>query len=164
MDSNLIGAINDLAAEKAKFKDKEKDLANKVLKALKNMMGNNPDVVAIRWNQYTPHFNDGDACMFGVNDLDLKFREGLLKVEQDGNGDDDDFIYGWDIDDDWFEEKSDIMNHKDIRALKKTVTNLNDAFNVLKDSMEDSMLNLFGDGVQVTVTATGVDVEEYAHD
>lgn len=27
-------------------------------------------LVSISWDQYTPHWNDGDVCEFGVNDID----------------------------------------------------------------------------------------------
>lgn len=29
----------------------------------------NPDVNVITWTQYAPYFNDGDPCVFSVNDL-----------------------------------------------------------------------------------------------
>lgn len=28
-----------------------------------------PDLEAFHWTQYTPYFNDGDACTFSVNDI-----------------------------------------------------------------------------------------------
>ena len=29
----------------------------------------NPDIVAIRWQQYTPYFNDGEDCVFRIYDF-----------------------------------------------------------------------------------------------
>lgn len=34
---------------------------------LKEYFDNHPDVYGIKWTQYTPHFNDGDACVFGLH-------------------------------------------------------------------------------------------------
>lgn len=31
-----------------------------------------PAVEAIRWNQYTPYFNDGDVCEFGANGVEFR--------------------------------------------------------------------------------------------
>ena len=31
-------------------------------------------VHSVRWSQYTPYFNDGDACVFGVNDFEYMDR------------------------------------------------------------------------------------------
>lgn len=31
-----------------------------------------PEVVAVRWEQYTPYFNDGDACEFTAHDARVK--------------------------------------------------------------------------------------------
>jgi hypothetical protein len=28
-----------------------------------------PDVFAVRWTQYTPHFNDGEPCVFGLHGI-----------------------------------------------------------------------------------------------
>lgn len=36
------------------------------------------------WNQYTPYFNDGDACEFSVNREEL-YELNLLVVDADGN-------------------------------------------------------------------------------
>lgn len=43
-----------------------------------------PEVEAVRWEQYTPYFNDGDVCEFGVREPRIKF------VGEDAGGDYDD--------------------------------------------------------------------------
>ena len=37
-----------------------------------------PDVKALRWTQYTPQFNDGEPCVFNVNDIEVQLNEGVL--------------------------------------------------------------------------------------
>jgi hypothetical protein len=36
----------------------------------------NPAIKAVTWNQYAPYFNDGDACVFSVNDPYFTNAEG----------------------------------------------------------------------------------------
>jgi len=36
--------------------------------------GNSPPY-CVSWTQYTPYFNDGDECTFGVNDFDVYLTE-----------------------------------------------------------------------------------------
>lgn len=38
-----------------------------------------PALENISWNQYTPYFNDGDTCEFGVNEIDVN-------TDEDGEG------------------------------------------------------------------------------
>ena len=57
----------------------------------------------IYWTQYTPHFNDGEACEFGVNDVYI-----LLKNDEDAC----DY------------EGSTISDKEDIRDLKKTIAEI----------------------------------------
>lgn len=35
---------------------------------VKEFFAANPNVIGISWRQYTPYFNDGDECVFSVND------------------------------------------------------------------------------------------------
>lgn len=39
--------------------------------AFKDFFATNPEVSAIYWQQYTPYFNDGDICEFGVYEFDI---------------------------------------------------------------------------------------------
>jgi len=32
------------------------------------LFADNPDIKEVKWEQYTPYFNDGDACIFQVHD------------------------------------------------------------------------------------------------
>lgn len=37
--------------------------------AFKELLAKRDDVQEVSWTQYTPYFNDGDECVFGVNEL-----------------------------------------------------------------------------------------------
>ena len=67
----------------------------------KSFFEENPEINSVQWTQYTPYFNDGEECVFGVNDItynrshykessgwepeddedDIDFYEGLPFVE-----------------------------------------------------------------------------------
>jgi hypothetical protein len=38
-----------------------------------------PGVEAIRWTQFTPYFNDGDECSFGVHEIRIKIEGAELE-------------------------------------------------------------------------------------
>jgi hypothetical protein len=114
------------------------------------------DIEAVRWTQYTPYFNDGDACTFGVHEpyikfktLDLANKYSAYGVEdedpdEDGNG----YCYmGWSS---WGEE-----------------TSLHDDFEEFSDFVqanENLMKQLFGDHAIIKITREGINAEEYDHD
>lgn len=156
------------------LKKAEKSAAKDIMSLLKVLMSENPLLVGMRWNQYTPSFNDGDACEFGVHGPEFKFAESVNPQESNDVDDEDEEEtesdalwvdggeYG-DIDDEWFDKKSDILNHREIAALKKTVKEASRVFDQLA-AMEDELQRTFGDGQQITVTAEGVEVDDYYHD
>ena len=45
-----------------------------------------PEVDKIQWTQYTPYFNDGDACTFGVNKPDFILDDGNVVSSWYGDG------------------------------------------------------------------------------
>lgn len=158
--------IDDLRSQ---LKKAEKSAAKDIMNLLKVLMAENPLLVGMRWNQYTPGFNDGDACEFGVNGPEFQFAQNVNPVEADEDGERDEYElwvdggkYG-DLDDKWFDDKSDILNHREIGALKKAVKEAVHVFDQLS-SMENELKAAFGDGMQITVTAEGVEVEDYDHD
>ena len=62
----------------------EVELAEDVKKELQNLIKS--PVVSIKWDQYTPYFNDGDSCEFTV------FEEGAMIQFEDSE----EFIESWD--------------------------------------------------------------------
>lgn len=147
----------------SKLASVKKSVSKEIMGDLKQIMIDNPLLEGIRWTQYTPHFNDGEPCVFEVNDLSVRFDESVQPRIEDHY--DDNFIitgpYG-EIDDEFFKEKSDIFNFKEIKTLQKATKEVELLFEKLRDST--NMAEQFGDGVQVTVTKSGVEVEDYDHD
>lgn len=102
-----------------------------------------PTVEAFRWQQYTPYFNDGEACEFGVHGIEIQLKGHTTS--------------GYD-DEDGFDE---ISTYDDI-AMNAAIA---EWFETLHgDGMKTVFEQVFGDHVRVTVTPDNIEIEEYEHD
>lgn len=151
-----------------------------------------PEVVAVRWTQYTPYFNDGEACTFDVNDARTKLID---TDEEDGEYEDGFIDSSGDWPDDYFETHSHgrwvrgadgrssltypegklpvdydarelLVNgvvRKDIQTAMQAVEEA-----VAGGHHETILYRKFGDPAEVTVVREGdsykFDVEHYDHD
>jgi len=119
----------------------------------------NPKVSAFYWTQYTPHFNDGDPCIFSayVYDEDcfsLKIGKRWLDTYE-LNG--------------YVDEKAEEMSNdeyvfltpEECDSIEKGIQQISiDLSEISSDTFRDA----FGDGVKVIVTPNQIDVEYYSHD
>jgi len=68
-------------------------------KTTKNFFDSVPEIKAFYWSQYTPYFNDGDECVFSVNDVYFTNTTDTdnIEWEEEYNGEEENvFIYsGW---------------------------------------------------------------------
>jgi len=112
-----------------------------VSEELAGLFAAHPELKAIRWKQYTPYFNDGDECVFGLREVYYRV-EGTPKDA--GDYEDGYLSPSWD-------------------AKKRTPleTAVHD-FEIGRD--RDIYRVCFDDHVEVTATRDGVTVEEYEHD
>ena len=89
----------------------------------------------LKWTQYTPHFNDGDACVFGLHGVYLfKSKEDFDNAE--------DSLYDCEGAEECYGQEPE--------------TSLSEVEELLQAS--------FGDHAQVSVTREKIDIEEYEHD
>ncbi len=117
--------------------------------AIKEVFEAHPEIEAFRWSQYTPYFNDGDTCEFGVNtDVDLLpvNKAPLPHVEKDK--------YRYRQEDEWYCGSNGMPYEYEAAS--------NDFSAVLR--IEELMLALFGDHGQITCYRDRIEVEEYQHD
>jgi hypothetical protein len=128
--------------------------------AVDEFLAAHPEVEAVRWTQYTPYFDDGDPCVFSVNDPEVRLAGGTEATPDDEDDEDDEEIgqwrSAWDLGYD-SETKS-----KDFTAvLCADLKSLSGLF----AEIEDVLLEIFDDHVRVTIGRDGEpDVEEYGHD
>ena len=111
--------------------------------AAQELFAAHANVASIRWEQYTPHFNDGDACVFSVHDPSVSFNDGTVGE------------YG---SEDYYDEWSIRKAHPTVaEAMNKFQSSINDWSEYLQAAL--------GDHAQVEITRDlAVTVEEYYHD
>ena len=64
-----MSKLNDIIEKYSEAKNAFQTEAPGLLKEeFKEFFKKVPEVKVIKWAQYTPYFNDGDACIFGVNE------------------------------------------------------------------------------------------------
>lgn len=125
-----------------------------------------PEAKAIVWAQYTPYFNDGDSCVFGVNDLCLKLTKQAYRdlkcqdyeeMDEDSEDEDEvDFDDYYECDSYSFPREGSVPRADEIGAL------FTEFVNGVSDN--DLFLAVFGDHVQVKATRSGFETEECDHD
>lgn len=135
------------------------------------------------WTQYTPYFNDGDPCEFGVGEPwfrtvdDVKGKTADSDEDDEDDGEDNDSFtlgytrhptlgkqdYEWDNPRDWENRRKVYGPYEGShRATFMACSELSDAIN--SGAFEDVLLEAFGDHARVKVRASGITVDTYEHD
>lgn len=70
-----------------------------------------PEVVAIRWTQYTPEWQDGENCYFGVNEINLQIVKDSSPASDEEDEDEDD--YDDEEDGDYFDGQQHLLRSRD---------------------------------------------------
>jgi len=97
-----------------------------------------PFVVAVKWKQFTPYFNDGDVCRFSVREMFFKLQD----TAEDAGDYEDGFDYSY--------------------GLKGEQKQAADAFEDVIGVDEETMEMVFGEHSEVTVDKDGITVEDYS--
>jgi len=128
---------------------------NQLAMVFSSFFAENPTVEAIRWEQYAPHFNDGDACEFSAHEPSYKF------VGKDDIGyNEDGWVDGWSL-------QSDADYAIRQRAEDGIPESIRPSCALLFEGLqaaEQAMKVVFGDDSQVTATREGFEIEEFDHD
>lgn len=146
----LLEKIN---AQLEELKEKRKALVSELQKDFPSLivplLAESKRIESIGWRQYTPYFNDGDECVFGVNNDYLEVNG----VDEDNA----DFLNEKIWKDGKYENNPDIDQHE-VAIFEKIQS-------VLKSVPDDFYKDLFGDHVRVTIHKDGrIETEEYEHD
>lgn len=137
---------NDLVTEIEAAQEEVKRRGKKAVGALfKAFFAANPKVTAVGWTQYTPHFNDGEACVFGLH--------GFYGTTKDG------------VD---FKDVSSLYDGEDTTGFMDTYSlkgSAKAAVEAIERSADKSIFETaFGDHAMVIATPKGFHVSEYSHD
>lgn len=123
-------------------------------------------IKALRFTAYTPYFNDGDPCEFGVGEIYVKLSKRFGDVESgeyygEGRyvGSYDLYTYGDSTTNRYSDSnKTFALNGHSTREIYDAISDLD--LNPFTDVIQAN----FGDHVQVTATTEGFSVEFYEHD
>ncbi len=182
----LASRIKKARRDQEKMKEKAIKQGEKLFKdAVKALFKEFPNLEGFSWNEYTPHWNDGDACVFSANFESLAINgeddpEGIWELESLNNllsnkdsekvrieKELEKFKSEGKKDDDW-----DVRNLRDQLksieerdpgevaqkyVMKKTIVGL------LEDIDSEVYEQMFGEGT-VIVQKDGITVEDYEHD
>lgn len=109
-----------------------------------------PTLKYITWNQYSPYFNDGDECVFSVNEVyAMSFIPEETSWEYEPETEDDFVVYS-------YSKEQGKLTNEEFTAIKALISFIG----VNEDLMED----LFGNHTTVMVTAEGIETEDCNHD
>jgi hypothetical protein len=118
----------------------EADGQRALVAGFKSIFEAHPELVSFSWTQYTPYFNDGDACYFSVHEPDqFKFKNA------DGEEEDYEFY------------------DRDNPERRKVAEEIRKKFRTV-EQLGDHMKLICGDHAVVTLYADKIEVEEYEHD
>jgi hypothetical protein len=145
--------IEIVKAAVAEYNTKLEELKASVSKALEPALKDliKGDIIGVRWTQYTPYFNDGDPCEFWVNEVYCK----TSKNDEDDGDYEDGFISSYSVK---------YIEGLEVSEQEKLAKQINEAGELISSIPESVLQNTFGDGYQITVTADGIDVDDYDHD
>jgi hypothetical protein len=184
--TELAGRIRKAKRDQEKMREKAIKQGEKLFKdTVKALFKEFPNLESFSWNEYTPHWNDGDACVFSANFESLAINgeedpEGVWELQSLNNllsnkdserarieKELEDFKSKNKGDDDWEVrnlrdqlksiEERDPVEVLEKYTMKKTVVEL------LEDIDSEVYEQMFGEGT-VIVRRDGISVEDYEHD
>lgn len=139
---------------------------------LLRQLADDPNVVEYGWRQYTPYFNDGDVCEFGVHELwvrttlddedkdtyelEVSSWHPTLGTERYIQGDVIPSKYGY-----GHSYGPGRWEHKE-NPFPET-TKLAERVAEVIGGAEVTLLEWFGDHAEITITKDGIQVDEYDH-
>lgn len=144
-------AIDALQAEINEFREEFKKKGQKLLnKTFKDVFNRVPNLMAVKWTQYTPYFNDGEECTFRIGDVYFKLEDS----KEDSGDYEDGFESTWSLD----RRTENKVKKEDIEAMSELEELIG------AEAMEDVLRALFDDHVEVTYTDGEFTADEYDHE
>lgn len=145
MAKKQVAAMDEYQELLKKVEDARNEVAERAKGAVASLFRmffmKHPEVKAIGWTQYTPYFNDGEACVFGVHSFYLTLKSADFE----------------NVSDFWSDAYEFTDSPKD-KALKAALDNLTRLVN------EDIFEAAFGDNAMVIATPKGFHISHYQHE
>jgi hypothetical protein len=142
---------------KSKKEEMKKELLETFNEAIKEAFEEFSELEAIKWKQYTPSWNDGEACEFSVDETKIKF------IDDDEAGDNEDgFIAQYDLYEYSNQLRKNFPKEDSVSILKISIIKEIDI--LLNFISEDDKKDLFGNDVEITITRQGTKIEDYECD
>lgn len=126
------------------------------------------EIVSFGWTQYTPYFNDGDRCVFGLGEP--WFRTTADDPRDEDSDEDDEDVLMLSMHPTLAPERYDRVSRQVVRVERDAETIERYArCQALGDALEtgefdDVLLDAFGDHAHVRISRSGIVVDEYRHD
>lgn len=138
MNTKLTELLNEYYGAKAVLEER---CATLFKEAIQDIFAKYPAIETIAWFQYTPYFNDGDACEFGVDTE--PYINGLNSYGEAHWSDD--------RDDDDTANPIPTEVYGEVSALLGSIP-------------EEIMKDIFGDHAKITIDREKITVDEFEHD
>jgi len=127
--------------------------------AFKEFWEKHPNIKAVVWCQYTPYFNDGDPCVFGVHDMWPLTENGEKYWKEEGGSAyaGEDFTpLGW--------KGKELQEAYVGEITLEEAQSARKALETIQKLPSEVFELIFGDHVMITATHKGFEVEEHEHD
>jgi hypothetical protein len=161
-----------LLLEQKKLREQFQETGQKLLKeTFAGFFELNPGINAICWTQYTPYFNDGDECVFRVNEPSFTNATGedledIFVPGGEYNGENESI---WIVDNvertleggQWYDEDKEkilsgpTVDPESCELISEMIT---------AEEFEDIIKLMFGNHVEIIATRDGFDVSDYDHE
>jgi hypothetical protein len=139
----LQTVVNEIEESKAKLKKFAQEQGKQVIgEAFTGLFDTFPKLERVEWTQYTPYFNDGESCTFGVHVPSWYSHDGK---ENDWLSTTDKYV----------KEQDEMFGDGFTRAALDLWGNINN---------EELLESVFGDHVRIIVTRNDITVEDHDHD
>lgn len=153
MNSSVLDEYNAFLVEYEEARQRfEQRAGDKLKDVFKQFFEENKKVRAVVWTQYTPYFNDGSECVFGIQDsvafTNVPDPENVRWGEYEGEFKDAQVYTG-------YEARDFIFDTSACDQLRDIIEN---------PSMTDILKTLFGDHCKVIATKKGIETIEFDHD
>lgn len=171
MQKEFMSKIEEMNSKIVQMKKELMEEGQKAFHAsIKDFFEKHPKIHMFSWVQYTPYFNDGEPCEFGVHEAYMLTKSGhhAWVNESEGYYDLESYVP---LEVDWdsykasdyknktyvLTEYADEMTVEEVTAAKKDL-------DAIMSLPEEVFQALFDDHVKVTVTKDGIDTDEFSHD